>query len=169
MVATIPSGDAGSDLRTRLAGFLDEFYRDGDGVRQRERVEEEPQRTGDTKLDAYLGAIAEHLCRRWILGEPPRWVERRWRFLQTPWFMDGERMKPILLKESPGAFRRRLIFTEAEPLRRASMPRDGRWWHYEALRSGMRPAIDDVVQGRRASIAGLPDLRVTRSRAGDLA
>ena len=36
--------------------------------------------------------------------------------------MDG--MKAICLAESPTAFRRRLIFTEAEPLRRARLPRD---------------------------------------------
>jgi hypothetical protein len=30
----------------------------------------------------------------------------------------------MLLVQSPLAFRRRLIFTEAEPLRRARMPRD---------------------------------------------
>jgi hypothetical protein len=35
-----------------------------------------------------------------------------------------EGLKAMLLVESPLAFRRRLIFTEAEPLRRARMPRD---------------------------------------------
>ncbi len=150
MVATTAGDEGTSDLRTRLAGFLDEFYGDEETSRQKSRLGEEPRRTGDARLDAYLGAVAEHLCRRWMLGDPPRWVDRRWRFLRTPWFMDGERMKPILLRESPGSFRRRLIFIEAEPLRRASMPRDGRWWHYETMRTGMRPGPDDVVPSRRS-------------------
>ncbi len=34
-------------------------------------------------------------------------------------------MKALLIAESPVAFRRRLIFTEAEPLRRARMPVEG--------------------------------------------
>jgi hypothetical protein len=53
--------------------------------------------------------------------------------------MGSERMKGILLVESPSAFRRRFIFTEAEPLRRATMPRDGRWWAYEKMRTGLTP------------------------------
>jgi hypothetical protein len=35
-----------------------------------------------------------------------------------------ELAKPVFLRDSPTAFRRRLIFTEAEPLRRARFPRD---------------------------------------------
>jgi hypothetical protein len=38
-----------------------------------------------------------------------------------PEFM--EPAKPVFLRDSPIAFRRRLIFTEAEPLRRARFPR----------------------------------------------
>jgi hypothetical protein len=48
-------------------------------------------------------------------------------------------MKTFMLKEIPVAFRRRMIFTEAEPLRRARLPRDGRWWAYENLRTGLVP------------------------------
>jgi hypothetical protein len=43
----------------------------------------------------------------------------------------------------PLAFRRRFIFTEAEPLRRASMPRDGRWWAYETIRSDLAPTPEE--------------------------
>jgi hypothetical protein len=43
-----------------------------------------------------------------------------------PWFvgMMGKGLSGLLLVESPIAFRRRRIFTEAEPLRRARMPAD---------------------------------------------
>jgi hypothetical protein len=61
------------------------------------------------------------------------------RFLDRPLFMGHERMKGLLLAESPLAFRRRFIFTEAEPLRRASMPRDGRWWAAKLSVAGPRP------------------------------
>jgi hypothetical protein len=66
--------------------------------------------------------------------------------------MGHERMKGFLLGESPLAFRRRFIFTEAEPLRRASMPRDGRWWAYETIRSGLAPfaggMADNLLQAQ---------------------
>jgi len=35
-----------------------------------------------------------------------------------------EALWPMLRQESPPAFRRRLIFTEAEPLRRARFPKE---------------------------------------------
>ena len=58
--------------------------------------------------------------------------------------MGPERMKAFLLAESPSAFRRRFIFTEAEPLRRASMPKDGRWWAYETMRTGRVPQPEEI-------------------------
>jgi hypothetical protein len=60
--------------------------------------------------------------------------------------MGHERMKGFLLAESPLAFRRRSIFTEAEPLRRASMPGDGRWWAYETIRSGLASTAEEQAQ-----------------------
>lgn len=128
--------------RFLLAGFLDEFYADPDGAAQRRRVEDEPPLTGDSKTDALIGAIGEHLCRRWALGDPPDWTNDARRFLHQPWFLGPERFKPFLLVESPGAYRRRFIFTEAEPLRRASMPHDGRWRYYETLRTGLAAESD---------------------------
>ena len=80
---------------------------------------------------------------RWNLGDPPAWTEHPARFLARPWFLGPERMKGFLLAESPSAFRRRFIFTEAEPLRRARMPRDGRWWAYETMRSGLEPTAEE--------------------------
>ena len=57
-----------------------------------------------------------------------------------------ERMKGSLLVESPAAYRRRFIFTEAEPLRRARMPRDGRWWAYETMRTGLVPQPGEIEE-----------------------
>ncbi|CAO3422013.1 hypothetical protein [Azospirillum endophyticum] len=123
-----------------LGEFLDEFYLDRDPGGRYARVREEPERLGDDVFDAYTGAVAEHLVRRWDLGMPPEWTEEQCRFLRRPWFPPGvEAEKPILLIESPMAFRRRMLFVEAEPLRRARMPHDERWCSYELLRTGMMP------------------------------
>jgi|ERR1700730_8634336 len=136
--------DEGEKLRYCLAGFLDQFYGDRDSATRFTRITDDPGRSGDARLDALFGAIGEHLARRWQLGPPPGWTEDPARFLSRPWFMGPERMKGFLLVESPAAFRRRFIFTEAEPLRRARMPRDGRWWAYETMRTGLVPLPGEI-------------------------
>jgi hypothetical protein len=136
--------DDDDELRFCLAGFLDEFYTDRTSPGRRERIEAEPGLFGDERRDALIGAIGEHLCHRWGLGEPPAWTHDAARFLGRPWFMGPERLKAFLLAESPSAFRRRFIFAEAEPLRRASMPKDGRWWAYETMRTGLVPETGDI-------------------------
>jgi len=53
----------------------------------------------------------------------PPWTEQPERFLMEPHFPTPlEHLKPLLIAQSPLAFRRRLIFVEHEPLRRARMP-----------------------------------------------
>ena len=105
-----------------LSEFLDEFYLRGPLERQR-MIDEEPGLTGEAFQDAYVGAVGEHLARRWGLGIPT-WAEDPRRFLDQPHFPKFmELAKPVFLRDSPIAFRRRLIFTEAEPLRRARFPR----------------------------------------------
>lgn len=136
----------GEKFRFCLAGFLDDFYGDASDRSRAARIAEDPSLTGDPKMNALLGAIGEHLARRWNLGVPPAWTNQPERFLDRPWFMGHERMKGFLLAESPLAFRRRFIFTEAEPLRRASMPRDGRWWAYETIRSGLKPTAEEQAE-----------------------
>jgi hypothetical protein len=138
--------DEGETLRYSLAGFLDEFYADRDSASRRARIDEAPALTGDAQQNAFFGAIGEHLCHRWNLGAPPEWTNDPARFLDRPLFMGPERMKAFLLAESPSAFRRRFIFTEAEPLRRASMPKDGRWWAYETMRTGRLPRPEEIEQ-----------------------
>jgi len=103
-----------------LDEFLDQFYL---AEERQAFINDEPRFTGDAWQDAYIGAVAEHLARRWGLMIPP-WVDDPRRFLDTPCFADDAQWaKPVLLRDSPIAFRRRLIFTEAEPLRRARFPR----------------------------------------------
>lgn len=103
--------------------FLDEFYGALRTAAAFELIAAEPEPIRDPRQHAFLGAAGEHLARRWNLPIPA-WTEDRSRFLKRPYFTTPlEGLKAMLLVESPLAFRRRLIFTEAEPLRRARMPR----------------------------------------------
>ena len=103
--------------------FLDAFYTETDPARRQSMIDQEPPFLGDERLDAYVGAVGEHLARRWNL-RIPAWSDDPRREVAEPWFvgMMGKGLAPLLLAESPIAFRRRRIFTEAEPLRRARMP-----------------------------------------------
>ena len=136
----------GEKLGFCLAGFLDGFYRDSVSESRAGRIAEDPGLTPDPKMNALVGAVGEHLTLRWNVGAPPAWANRAERFLDRPWFLGPERMKGFFLAESPLAFRRRFIFTEAEPLRRASMPRDERWWAYETIRSGLTPTAEEQAE-----------------------
>jgi hypothetical protein len=105
-----------------LDEFLDEFYTETEPARRQAMIDDEPPRIGNERHDAYIGAVGEHLARRWGLKIPP-WSDAAWREVAEPWFvgMMGTGLSGLLLVESPIAFRRRRIFTEAEPLRRARM------------------------------------------------
>ncbi len=117
-VARIIGGQSWIDA---ISEFLDEFYMREPTERQR-MLGEEPALTGIQFQDAYIGAVGEHLARRWGL-EIPAWTDDSRRFLNKPHFPEYmELAKPVFLRDSPIAFRRRLIFTEAEPLRRARFP-----------------------------------------------
>ena len=114
----------GCNFIDAISEFLDEFYLAGPVERQR-MIGEEPALTGVPFQDAYVGAVGEHLARRWGL-EIPAWAEDPRRFLDKPHFPEFmELAKPVFLRDSPIAFRRRLVFTEAEPLRRARFPSSG--------------------------------------------
>ncbi len=105
-----------------ISEFLDEFYPSSPSDRHR-MIAEEPRLTGVAFQDAYVGAVGEHLARRLGL-EIPAWADDPCRFLDRPHFPEHmELAKAVFLRDSPIAFRRRLIFTEAEPLRRARFPR----------------------------------------------
>ena len=113
--------NAGAAFGPTLSEFLDEFYQHPE--RRASMIADEPECVRDSREHAMLGATAEHLARRWNLAVPT-WSDDASRFLHEPYFTTPiENLKAMLLAQSPLAFRRRLIFTEAEPLRRARMPR----------------------------------------------
>lgn len=79
----------------------------------------EPPRTGDSRVDAALAALTEHLARRdgWT---PPAWVTDPARYAQPWWFVAGLRsLEATAIQESPLSFRKRGIFITAAALSRA--------------------------------------------------
>jgi hypothetical protein len=113
---------AGEDEFDRaLREFLDHFYLSEPSGRM-SAIANRPEPL-DALRDAYLGATAEHLARRWKLPVPA-WAHDHGFTLTRPHFSGGlESLKAILTAESPTAFRRRLLFVSANALDRASMPR----------------------------------------------
>lgn len=115
--------NVGYNFTDVISEFLDEFYLSPSSLRQR-MISEEPVLLSVPFQDAYVGAVGEHLARRWGLNIPA-WTDDPRRFLDTPHLPEFmELAKPVFIRDSPISFRRRLIFTEAEPLRRARFPTD---------------------------------------------
>ncbi len=110
----IEHGGVGAFLRE----FLDEFYALESPDDQFQAIAAEPPHLDHATADAYLAAVAEHLA---LLNnfDPPQWTQQQRRFLKRPFFPAGlESVKALCIKESPTAFRRRMIFVDANPLSR---------------------------------------------------
>jgi hypothetical protein len=108
---------AGEDLRFAVRELLDEFALRGRDELRAVALAEEPANV-DPHVDAYLGALAEHLAR--LHGLPiPRWALSERRVLDHMWFPGVARgFRPTALRESPAAFRRRGIFVARGSLTR---------------------------------------------------
>ena len=107
-----------------LDEFADEFYLDhGNKPAQQDRLDPVPEPVADPRIDAWIGAVGEHLAQRWGL-RVPRWTQREEHFaLEKPIFSpESGALRGVLIVESPRAFRSRLLFTRAEPLKRARFP-----------------------------------------------
>src|ERR1700737_5248106 len=92
-------------------------------------IEREPKLTGDAKLDALVGAIAEYLAKQRRLGRVPHWVSDPARPFTSPWFTTAspsDAMREYLTFASPAEFASRNIFTEERPLRRARSPQSAK-------------------------------------------
>jgi hypothetical protein len=121
-VARIQAGSA-QDLV--LAEFVDTFDLAKTDLDRYESIEREPTLTGDDRLDALVGAIAEYLAKQRRLGRVPQWVSSPKRRLSSPWFTTAsptDAMREYLTFSSPAEFASRNIFTEERPLRRARGP-----------------------------------------------
>jgi hypothetical protein len=115
----------GSAQDVVLAEFIDTFdLAKSDGDRYAS-IESEPKLSGDDRLDALVGAIADYLAKQRRLGRVPHWVSSPARRLANPWFTTAspsDAMREYLTFASPAEFASRNIFTEERPLRRARGP-----------------------------------------------
>src|ERR1039458_5294663 len=93
------AGNAYSDsFRSAIAGFLDTFYMTP--ARRQAMIDPEPRLCNGPKMNAYLGAVAEHLARRWTL-KIPKWTSDPKRFLHKPYFAgDIESLKPLQIRRA---------------------------------------------------------------------
>jgi len=113
---------AGSPRDVVLAEFVDTFDLAKTDQDRYASIEGEPKLTGDDRLDALVGAIAEYLAKQRRLGRVPSWAGHPTRRLAYPWFTTESptaAMREYLTFSSPAEFASRNIFTEERPLRRA--------------------------------------------------
>ncbi len=104
-----------------LAEFVDSFDLAASDVDRYAAIEQEPDLTGNARLDALVGAIAEYLAKQRRLGRVPPWTGGPARRLPEPWFTTSSpspALREYLTFASPGEFASRNIFTEERPLRR---------------------------------------------------
>lgn len=116
---------AGAPRDVILAEFVDTFDLAKADQDRYASIESEPRLTGDSRLDALVGAIAEYLAKQRRLGRVPHWVCDPARRLDYPWFTAADAsdaMREYLTFSSPAEFASRNIFTEERPLRRARGP-----------------------------------------------
>ena len=66
--------EAGSPQDVVLAEFVDTFDLAPTDQGRYASIEHEPKLTGDNRLDALVGAIAEYLAKQRRLGRVPHWV-----------------------------------------------------------------------------------------------
>ncbi len=116
------SAGAGERAEHALDEFYDAFYIASASARPA-MLADEPPPTGDARLDALAGAVAEYLAKQHALPAVPPWASGPTRRLDEPWFTtaapDGPGMREYLVFASPAEFRWRNIFTDLRPLRRA--------------------------------------------------
>jgi hypothetical protein len=113
---------SGDPHERALAEFLDTFYLAPTLERRIESLREEPPPTGDSRLDALAGAVAEYLSRQYKLPRVPSWAFEPTRYLDRAWHtspFESNAMREYLTSSSPAEFSSRNIFTEERPLRRA--------------------------------------------------
>ncbi len=116
----------GQPFDKAMGEFLQSFYAEPSPAARGAMLADEPARFTDPRLDALVGGVAEYLFKRWAPDTPPRWIGARIRYLDEPWFPhvgDDPGLREYLTHASPAEFKSRNVLVDAEPLRRANMPR----------------------------------------------
>ena len=113
-----------NDLYSLATGTFEEaFYLTADRDAQQAMLDPVPVPTGNRRNDAWLAAIGEHLAQRWGLEVPPWTQDSAFMGEPMPFFGPCEPVaRDIQIIETPPAFRRRLLFSWAEPLMNAKFP-----------------------------------------------
>ena len=112
---------AGQSREIALAEFVDSFDLAPSDDDRYAAIVQEPDLTGDIRLDALVGGIAEYLAKQRRLGRVPSWASGPARRLAEPWFTTSSTspaMREYLTFASPGEFSSRNIFTEERPFQR---------------------------------------------------
>jgi hypothetical protein len=104
--------------RRRLILEFVEEYRWEPIAQRLSLLEQRPALTGDSRYDAFLAALAEHLAYHDEF-DAPDWVQDRDRFLEEWWFpIDLPAVRADALVHSPAAFRIHGIFLGSGALAR---------------------------------------------------
>jgi hypothetical protein len=108
----------GEDFNHAMREFLDEFVLRANDQARSAAIEERPEPTGDSRQDAFLGALAEHLAAVHHLNRPS-WAVEPSRFLDRFWFVsDVVGFRALAIAQAPAAFRRRGVFIPERSLHR---------------------------------------------------
>ncbi len=103
--------------------FEETFYRERDKDAQQAMLDPAPVPLELAWNDAWIGAVGEHLAQRWDLKVPPWTQEPPFMGTGVPDFWSTDpTARDIVIVETPPAFRRRLLFSSAEPLMSAKFP-----------------------------------------------
>ncbi|MEO0415179.1 MAG: hypothetical protein AAF226_09540 [Verrucomicrobiota bacterium] len=110
---------AGSDWKLEVSDFLDEFYSSPNSEAVEVKPEPLADRVDNGKVkDAYVAAIAEHLCRGYDIKHP-KWLTSSTGRLDDPHFSyDSYEGRMYLLAVSPPAFKGRNLFVPEDVLSR---------------------------------------------------
>ena len=110
-------GHSEDDVYRAVLGFVDEASSMADEELAR-AISDEPQSSGDDRVDALLAAAAEHVACHRQLPAPP-WCSKPGRFLASAWFpIDLPSVRVRAIVSAPAAFWRRLIFIDRSDLSR---------------------------------------------------
>jgi DNA-binding XRE family transcriptional regulator len=108
----------GSLAAWRLAAEVLDDERLGNASETALVVADDPPRTGDSRVDALIAALAEHIAMRRQIAVPG-WTEDSTRVARPWWFVaEGPAWIPTSLRESPPSFARRGIFVTSGGLER---------------------------------------------------
>lgn len=104
----------GKNPRLIIADFIDDFNK-ATSEEKVKMVEKPPISLPKEHLTVYLAAVTDQLCHENKL-ETPEWAKKL--SLKEPHFYGGSKLKMILLKESPVAFRKRNLFVSSSVMLR---------------------------------------------------